>query len=159
MKTSNGTWVSQRGKSVLWISIFLLWNIIYLVFSYSPFLSNLLNKIYKMLRPQKGNSKSFVQRHSLNFGRCNLHCAICWVRGVRKHKGFWGGTVVNLALPFLHGGSLEIQLTFLFNVSDEIHFITNTSSGFKTSTFFSYKYEIFLKNLLFIITKFMQWRH
>ena len=46
MKTSFGTRVSRIGLAVLWISLFLLWNIFYLASSHSPFFSNLWNQNY-----------------------------------------------------------------------------------------------------------------
>ena len=67
MKTSFETRVSGIGPgSFVNIHIFVMKYFFYLVSPYSPFLSNLLNQIYKMLKPQKGNS-SFFQRYSLKY--------------------------------------------------------------------------------------------
>ena len=69
MKTSFETRVSRMGLgSFVDINIFVMKYFFYLVSSHFPFLSNLLNQIYKMLRPQKGNSGVSFNDTLLNFG-------------------------------------------------------------------------------------------
>ena len=73
MKTSFETRVSGIGPgSFVNIHIFVMKYFSYLVSPYSPFLSNLLNQIYKMLKPQKGNAGVSFNDTLLNFGLWDL---------------------------------------------------------------------------------------
>ena len=56
----------EWGLAVLWISIFLLGNIIFFQFVYIlHFFESIKSKSTQMLRPQKRKLRSFVQRYSL----------------------------------------------------------------------------------------------
>jgi len=60
-------------KQFLWISIFLLWNIILLsFFIFFIFLEPLKSKSTQMLRPQKGNLGVSFNNTLLNFGLYNF---------------------------------------------------------------------------------------
>ena len=81
MKTSFETRVSGIGPgSFVNIHIFVMKYFSYLVSPYSPFLSNLLNQIYKMLKPQKGNAGVSFNDTLLNFGLCiQGYLRILWI--------------------------------------------------------------------------------
>ena len=74
MKTSFETLVSQMGLgSFVDINIFCYEILFYLVSSYSPFLSNLLNQnLQNEIRLQKGNSGVLFNDTLLNFGLSSL---------------------------------------------------------------------------------------
>ena len=73
LKTSFKTRVSRMGlEAVLWISIFLQWNIFFSLFTSSIFFDYLKSKSTQMWRSQKENSRFSFYNTLSNFGLCIL---------------------------------------------------------------------------------------